>query len=66
MLLDSFIRVGLNTMPIVTAAAEEILAELHPLGMGELLKMIAIAAELKDSKSVIDYAKKERYFNSAE
>lgn len=65
-LLANFIRIGLHTMPVITAAADKILGELNPLEMGKLLALIDIAAELKDTKIVINYEKRGLHFNTAE
>ena len=65
-LFGSFLKVVRNTAPVVEYIVNEILTEIQPLEMGELLKLVDIAAELKNVRIVIDYAKKERYFNSAE
>jgi hypothetical protein len=65
-LFGSFLKVVRNTAPVVEHIVNEILCELQPLELGQLLKLVDIAAELKDSKIVIDYAKRELYFNSAE
>jgi hypothetical protein len=53
-------------MPVITAAADKILDELNPLEMGKLLALIDIAAELKDTKTVINYEKRGLHFNTAE
>ena len=64
-MLQDFIAVAVNTLPVVEETATEILKEM-PVEMGLLLSYIDVALSLQNVKAVIEYAKKGFAFQSKE
>lgn len=56
-LLQDFIAVAVNTLPVVEETATKILEEMS-VEMGLLLNYIDVALALQNVKAVIEYAKK--------